>query len=84
MAKLTLSAPLVVNPQEAADIKIHHTFLDFDRNAVTVRYSLLDAQGQSLSTRTVEITGVATYLSNQETNAYNYLKSKLGVSGTVQ
>lgn len=81
----TLSAPLTLNPQQAAVLVLRSTTIDHPGKQVIVRFALIGAGGAVLDTREVVISDAATvtWLTAQESTILNALLTKMGVTGTV-
>lgn len=85
MAEATLSAPLTLDPQQAAKLVIRNVLVEFGARTLQVEYDLVDGTGKLLQRRTVTADGAAvqTWIGNQEATLYARLLAKLGVTGTV-
>lgn len=85
MAQATLDAPLTLDPQQAARIKIRTAEMDLTNRVLILVYDLYDGDGKHLGRRSLVADGaqVQTYLTNQEATLYARLLAKLGVTGTV-
>lgn len=85
MAKLVLSAPLPLDPREAADIDIIYWHVEPKSGVVEICFDLLDATGKAVDRRRVVADGaqIQTWIANNTNTIYQRLAAKLGVTGTV-
>lgn len=85
MATATLDAPQAMDPTVYASFRLVSAFLIFSNNAMQVDYELLDAQGNVVGRKRIDIATAAsqTYVGNQETLILQRLVARLGLPATI-
>jgi hypothetical protein len=81
----TLDSPLILDPLQAATLRIINTVIDHGSRTVSITFELVDDTDKLLQRRTIVADGatVQTWIANQEATIYGRLLTKLGVTGTV-
>lgn len=85
MSTVSLDSPLVLNPQQAATLRLERTTIEHDAKVVQIQVALVAANGTILERRTVQAGGAAvqTWIANQEATILGRLLATMGVTGTI-
>lgn len=82
---ITPSSAFPIDPRSVASVKVHQTIIDFDGDVAVSRVSLLDANGEALTT--ISLVGssaaVSTWIAARRVQVANFVMDKLGIAGSA-